>query len=258
MPLAWSEAEREEFRQKLIEELSLTRYVRTTPTPALAKSLGVDLDVLLLAQKLARSGFAPAEDAGIKIRDLHIFSPRALAGPVMVIAKKSGFRVKRGEGTAVGQMVRALMHAAMQTEREPERRPHGQWGPLPGQEDARYRLAGEQEKRAANYHTTTHVTEGLYRAIELRARAEGVSRARYVTLWTADLVDGLLGKLPLIPVSLWQLYGDARAYVLPVRRPIEDSASGAPADKNAGPLPTAATPPALSPCPPEGHARGGR
>jgi len=248
MPFGWSAAEREEFRQSLIEELSLTRYAKLDPSPELAKSLGVDESVLLLAQKLARSGFAPADEPGrVKFKMMHIFCPRALAGPVMVLAKRTQFQHTRGSGTAVGQMVRALMHAAMQTQREPERRPHGQWGPLPGHEDARYRLAAGQDKRAANYHTQAEVTEGLFRAIELRARAEGVSRARYTVLWTADLVDGLLPDLVVVPVSRWQLYADARSYVLPVvSMPVE----------NAGPLPMAATPLALSPCPtPEGQAR---
>jgi hypothetical protein len=249
MPRGWDPAEREEFRQKLIEDLSLTRFARMEPSPELAKGLGVDESVLVLAQKLARAGFAPADEPRIKFCLMNVMCPRALAGPVMVLAKRTLFQHPRGNGTAVGQMARALMHSAMQTEREPERRAHGQWGPLPGCEDARYRLAAGQEKRAIDYHTKAEITEGLNRAIELRARAEGVSRSRYVILWLADLVDGLLPDLPVVPVSRWQLYADEKSYVLPTRISVAE-------EKNAGPLPTAATPPALSPCPtPEGPAR---
>lgn len=215
MPRDWARADKATFRQKLIEDVSLTRFARLAPTEELATSLGVTLDVLVHASKLARAGFAPAE-AHAKFRKLEVFVALGIAAPIVILARRTRFLTSKAEGTGSGQMARALMHAAMQTRREPNNRSHGQWGPLEGCEDARYRLMAGQKDRTTQYHTTTAVTEGLYRAIELRARAYGATRHRYVNLWLADLVDGLLAELVVVPVTRWQLFGDARAYVLPL------------------------------------------
>ena len=88
---------------------------------------------------------------------------------------------------------------------------------------------GGQKDRAKAYHTSVVVTDGLYRAIELRARAHGVTRAHYVKLWLADLVDGQLPWLHVVPVTRWQLYGDERAYVLPITPELPETRPEAPA-----------------------------
>lgn len=206
-----------DFRRELIERLALTEHARVGAMHGrlaeMATELGVTEATLAAAARLARAGFAPMPEPGPGRSRVEVFIAPAVARPLLVLARQRyGWRRTSG----AGYLARSVMHAVMQTEREPTVRARGNWEPLEGCDLARYRLTAQGAPRSKEVHVCVHFSRGLDEAVRLRAMAFGCGRARYVNLWLADLVDGRLADLPIPPVESGQLFESARAYVLPV------------------------------------------
>jgi len=58
------------------------------------------------------------------------------------------------------------------------------------------------------------VTQGLCEALQQRATAIGLSRARYVLLWLADLADDRLKDLTIVPLETGEMCPDRRHFCL--------------------------------------------
>lgn len=208
------------FRRELVERLATTDFARQVALhgkrPGLAESIGVTEGVLDDAARLSRAGFAPAPGALAPITDIATFVPLEIARPLVALSTQMAI--------THSQLARSLLHAAMQTPGEPTPRAGKNWGPLPGCQDARARLDAlytslghnEAPRLRKRFHITIALSDGLRLALDARATAFGVRRSRYVLLWLADLVDGLLGDLTVVGVGIGQLFDDPRAYVLPL------------------------------------------
>ena len=213
----------EDFRRELVERLTATPYARRAafqgPQPELARELGVTAEVLDEAAKLVRVGFAPPDASGARRRALDVFLPPDLERPLLGYAKEVGI------GT--GQVLRNVLHAVLQTEREPYPRSLRSWVPAPvaGAADARRRLEAlgsqvESRRKAPRRstrqkHLRIEMSDGLHVAVGRRATAHGVQIGRYCSLWIADLCDGLLASVLVVPIEAGQTYDDPRSYVLP-------------------------------------------
>lgn len=149
-----------------------------------------------------------------------MFCPTEVFRPLEVLAKRSGF-------SRPAKLLKSLLHAAMQLPREPNTRADKCWGPLPGCEATRLRLASAASppkktargKPKSETHLTVLLSVGLVRAVGHRAEAFGASRTRYVNLWLADLVDGNLSDVAVVPVGKGQMFASEKAYMLPVEGP---------------------------------------
>jgi hypothetical protein len=211
------------FRSRLVEMLAFSgpwarRVANKGPEPGLAAKLGVCEDVVEDAAKLIRGGFVPQK--GARLMPVDLFVPRPIGDHLMPMAERlmmSG-----------AQLVRAILHAAMLTSKEPAPRAPRQWVVRPkGHVKTSARVHGIGFRGAdmvtsypsQRVHLDLQLSRGLVEALDRRAAAYGVTRPRYSLLWVADFVDGRLGPLNIIPVSTGQLYDDARAYVLPAVAP---------------------------------------
>lgn len=170
-----------------------------------AALLGVTFDVLEEAATMAGSGHKPGTPALVK---LDFRCEPTMYRPLSALSHILHMKTSN--------LVRSLLHAAMLTPREPSQRPNRSWKPLVGCEAVRARLAmaATQEGKPL-MHFRFKVSVGLWRAIEQRAVAYGALRTRYMRLWIADLIDGRLAELQLVPVTMTQMYADERSYVLP-------------------------------------------
>jgi len=165
-----------------------------------AKKLGVELDVLEEAAARARSGASTVRPPVF----CDLLGPVRLMRPFAALAER--LHMERAD------LLRSMLHAVLQTPREPTKRPGRQWKPLLGRESVRSALGGSGSRAM---HFKFKVSAGFLRALEQRAVAGGETTQHYIKGWMADLVDGLLADLTLVPVSLADLFEDERAYVLP-------------------------------------------
>lgn len=211
----------EEWRRELVERLALSEMARewalAGPRKGLAKRLGVTESVLRDAAKLARVHFSSGSGPVPKkvLAELHLRPVPELARPYVALAAELKM--------VQGHLFRSVIHAAMQTSREPTKRPGKVWGPLPGCEKYRAWLDGlyyakHDGELVQRGHVHVTCSLGLRDAIGMRAAAYGVRKSHYTHLWLADLVDGLLVDMNLEGVEIGQTYDDAKAYVLPVLR----------------------------------------
>ena len=170
-----------------------------------AAALGVALDVLEEAAAMTGGGHTAGEPA---LQQLDFKCEPSLYRPLSALAHVLHMKTS--------DLCRSLLHAAMLTPDEPSPRPNRSWKPLVGCEAAHARLmmASTRDGKIL-MHFRFKVSRGLYRALEQRATAYGTVRSRYLKLWIADLVDGRLAHLQLVPVPVTQLFADERAYVLP-------------------------------------------
>ncbi len=212
------------FRADLVQRVALTDEARRVAAngmqPGLAEALGVQPDILQQAAVLARRGFA--NQGKIAVREkfdvfLRVELYRAMLG------------MANYHGLTVPTLIRSTLHKVLQMPREPVARSARQWGPLPGCESFRAQmvaLAGPLKKSRKVYvHLDVQATRGFMAALQTRAHAYGVRRARYVLLWMATLCDGFLNDIPMVAVEFGQLFDDEGAYVLPVVGPpvVEES-----------------------------------
>ncbi len=102
-------------------------------------------------------------------------------------------------------LFRSVLHAAMQTTREPTLRGGAA---LTGRDDP----GGSQPARK---HIRFRATAGLAEALERRAAAYGVLPSRYELLWLADFCDWKLRDLEVSPTTAQQTFDTATAYALP-------------------------------------------
>jgi hypothetical protein len=218
-----------EFRRDLIDRLAASPIIMpladgragNDQVEPLALKLGVTPQVLITAVRVARMGLGMSAKMA-----LTVFLPIPVAKCMHVLAKQMDL--------ALGVIIRSVLHAAMQTAREPHAREDvgggraGTWRPLPGSETFREnltvqaprRLFVHHKKRGVKnredcYHTSIDITVGLAEALQRRAAAYRCSRHMYVCLWLADLVDGKLADLPLVPTRLVDCHPDERMYTLP-------------------------------------------
>jgi len=209
----------ERFRRDLVERLARTEFARLWATsgadPEVAESLGVLPGVLDEAAIGARALFgrtAHTDLHAIGGAAFHVHMPSVLANPFCSAAE----RMTMGRG----QLLRSLLHAAMQSPREPTMRPARSWAPAPGQEP--FRAALERRSKIKRIEPGRRLTvacwvqPGLADAVRQRAVAFGVPLMRYLALWVADLVDGLLGAVAIDCVGVAQTFDAASAYALPV------------------------------------------
>lgn len=190
------------------------RVANKGPEPGLAAKLGICEDVLEDAAKLIRGGFVPSK--GARLLPMDMFVPSAISEHLVPLAENSMM--------SGAQLVRAVLHAAMLTSHEPSPRAPRQWV---AHQKGRGRITKQvygvgfrgtsvaTSKPSHRMHLDLQLSRGLVEALDRRAAAFGVTKARYSLLWVADFVDGRLGPLKVTPVSTTQLFDDARAYVLP-------------------------------------------
>lgn len=200
-----------DFRRRLIE-----RIVREDPWIAhsvaasasqveLGAQIGIAPDILEQAANLLRRG-APSEDGNLSRtrlgrRRLRIWLTRDEQTRLKAYA--------HGRELLPGAAIRCLMHAAMQTSREPNARAF-RVPRKPGE-------ALPHELRRHNHELAPQVTNGLYDAIVQRAAAFGVGYNPYCRYWVLDMIDGKLDGLVEIPiVPFLGLHDDPKSYVLPV------------------------------------------
>jgi hypothetical protein len=193
------------FREELVERLAFdSPWGRHTAMygfdQALADDLGVAKQTLLAASVRVREGFVPAEvdEEEARREPMHIDVPAPLAPSMRYVARR--YRMSHG------QLVRALLHTVMQTEREPLMRAARQW---------MLSVDVPVKESGKRIHIGVYVSRGLLRALDARAAAYGVTRRRYIYLWFADMLEGRLSDLVLEPVEVGQMYDDERGYVLP-------------------------------------------
>lgn len=196
-------------RARIVELLSGTDHAlfaaENGSTLDNASALGVTLDVLEEAATLAGGGHAAGEPALVQ---LDFRCEPTVYRPLSALAHVLHMKTS--------DLVRSLLHAAMLTPREPSPRPNRSWKPLVGCEAVRARLTMASTRSGTSLmHFRFKVSRGLARAVEQRAAAYGAVRLRYVKLWLADLIDGRLADLQLVPVPMTQLFADEHAYVLP-------------------------------------------
>lgn len=207
-----------EFRRELIERLALTNDARSVAhyghQEGLADRLGVTEDVLAEAAVLARAGFAPkvwsTSGAQVLRMEMNPTAPLAMA----LSGCATDIDVKPIT------LVRSMLHAAMLSTCEPSpREKYSKWGPLPGSEAIRKRYTDLSQINVTGNHRYSMrplITVGLRDALDRRAQAYGTTRARYVLLWLAELVDGRLVHFKIVPVEVRQMLDAADAYVLPL------------------------------------------
>jgi hypothetical protein len=208
------------FRRALIEQLAFetpfAKRAAMRDQPGLAAKLGITEDLLAEAADLVRSGFLRVKLVGPAIINLEIFMQREFGDAFELLAT--------AHDMSRGQLMRALLHAAMHTPREPNPRAPRRWTKgiaIRGGIGIQGRIV--KNHPATRVHLEFEITRGLASALGRRAAAYGVTRTRYMLLWAADLVDGQLGDLVIIPVDTGQLFDDENGYVLPVANTVLES-----------------------------------
>lgn len=215
------------FRLDLVDRLARMAAVRAVAKgevygPDLARSLGVLPETLRDAARVAVMASANACAA-----------PRKLCRVELIVEGRHAteyHRRSRELAAAMGlgnpdSFLRSVFHAAMQTEREPARRPlDDPWMPLPGVKrppiSPRFRnLLPKFSKTVTWPHLRQAFTLslGLAQALEARSAAFGVTRSHYMRAWLADLFDGKLHDLRIDVAEPLACYVRAEEYVLPVR-----------------------------------------
>ncbi len=206
----------DKFRRDLIERLAFEgpwgrsvamRGIRE----GLGKSLGVTDDVLQDAAAAVRAGYRISKKTTASVVSINVFMQEPLGEQFTKLAQAS--EMDRG------QLIKALLHAGMQTAYEPSHRAPRQWG-VRGKKPKRPIGIGFQGKvltadLASRTHFEVELSRGLGKALGRRAAVYGVTRSRYVLLWIADMVDGMLSELPILPVDTGMLFEDETGYVLP-------------------------------------------
>ena len=204
-------AKAREFRGRLVRRLAFGGWwsrrlaLHDRLDPRVARQLGVQPAVLREAASLYRSTYV---FPGAKVTPL---VPLDVELPVPIFAELA-LRAKLLR-MMPGQMVRATLHASMRLQREPAPRAP------PGTRAGRKRIRGIAfggriltVPGDGRRHICTTVSRGLYAALEQRAAARRISRARYVQLWLADLAEGLLDDVAIVPVEIGAMFDDERAY----------------------------------------------
>jgi hypothetical protein len=196
-------------RARIVELLSGTDHAvfaaENGASPDNAALLGVALDVLEEAAAMAGGGHKAGAPALVKV---DFRCEPSMYRPLSALAHILHMKTS--------DLLRSLLHAVMQTPREPSPRPNRSWKPLVGCEAVRARLTMASTRDGTTLmHFRFKVSSGLYRALCARAAAHGSVLNRYVKLWMADLIDGRLSELQLVPVPVTQLFADERSYVLP-------------------------------------------
>ena len=196
-------------RARIVELLAGTDHAlfaaENGASPENAALLGVALDVLEEAAAMAGGGHKAGTPALVQ---LDFRCEPTMYRPLSALAHILHMKTS--------DLVRSLLHAAMLTPREPSPRPNRSWKPLVGCEAVRARLTMASVRDGATLmHFRFKVSGGLYRAVSARAAAHGSVLNRYVKLWLADLIDGRLSDLQLVPVPMTQLFADERSYMLP-------------------------------------------
>src|SRR5260370_20208886 len=177
--------------------------------PALARQLGVQADALREAVQLYRTGSVSGAPQVSALVSLDVELPTTIFHCLANLA----FEI----GMSPGQLVRATLHAVMRGARSPTPRfpsVHEQARPRERIRGIVFRDQVLTAKGDTRRHVFTTVSHGLYVALEQRAAAGGVSRARYVLLWLADLVDGLLGDVAIEPIESGQMFESPERYCL--------------------------------------------
>ncbi|MDD1678980.1 MAG: hypothetical protein LUO93_07365 [Methanomicrobiales archaeon] len=182
-----------------------------------AEKVGVSPAAMREAVALAREGFSSVPGTLSKIVNLKTTVPIDM---YMVIDEKCLHHKMRRPHS----LVQALMHFAMQSEREPTERKDWKL-PLPGREPYRAKfLAAASKRREKGYHKKGDmvqidfkVTDGLSSAIGMRATAKGTFLSRYVRLWLADMCDGLLDEWGIHPVDEGEMFDVPESYAIPAR-----------------------------------------
>lgn len=197
------------FRRKLVERIAFEtpygrRWAIRGPNLELAKMLGVEPAVLDDAAALLRGGALPLDGPPLLAR-LEFVVPVELSAPFAQIGESLDM--------GVGQLVRSMMHAVLQTTREPAVRTGGIWRLRGKRVETGVPKARDQKTWAA---WCVKVSAGMSEALFLRAHAFGVTRTRYTLLWMADLIDGKLTDLMLDPITPEQTFATQAEYVLPV------------------------------------------
>ncbi len=235
-------SEETEFRRELTRRLAVTDTAksfvlngREDKLESLADSLGVIPQILKEAIALTRSGYNIECDpvVGTKKR-LFIYTTTEIFTAANTVRK-------RGRFSNVGALMAALMHAAMQTQREPTSRSNARLDPLDdagidfrakliaesthlkketrtySRSKAKTKNVKERYVRPDHVHSVVMVSRGLDLAIQMRSTAfGGIAKSKYINLWLADLVDGRLNDLAVLPVICGQMFDSERSYVLPV------------------------------------------
>ena len=200
----------EQFRKKLIAELTYkTRWPRQVALhggeEGLAVRLGVQEDVLTEAIRLSRLGFRLPDrpgKPGPKPSKLVLFHVHY---PVEIMSLANNLALELGR--APTNLLRDLLHAAMQTTSEPS-----------GEPRMRYRKIILRGKLLSGRFADENVriSPALKDVIHCRAIAYGQTAHAYVRCWLLDLVEGRLGYLKMPPIRPSQMFDSVDAYVMPV------------------------------------------
>lgn len=220
------------MRRHLVDHLVEQEGARLRTTikdpEALARGIGVTLDVLKQAVRLARVAYANEHVA--VIRNMNVLSPAPIRRHVLAAGAHYGFPL--GDYTT---FLRSLFHAVMQTSFEPMVRGHSlrryqeglrRYGVALDPHPKGHRLklipVSQFTSRGGDVTLSNHqrirINKGLYDALKERARAYGKTSATYGLLWLLDAIDGLLPKALIFePVRFKDLFPRAENYVLPVK-----------------------------------------
>ena len=198
-----------QFRQKLVLELASTRWPRRialygVEDEHLASKLGVRKDVLNDAINLVRSGFRSPEQQNEGAEPSKLVQLR-MHYPVEVMTLVANLATEMN--TATTNLVRDLLHAAMQTSHEPSHQPR-----------LRQRKAVLRGKLLSGVVTHEYMllSPALKECVQYRAIAYGETPHGYVRAWLVDLVEGRLGHIDIQSIRLSQMFDSIEAYVIPV------------------------------------------
>lgn len=208
----WIAAERVRLIDWIATNELVQDAIRYDYAENLPAALGLDRALFDLACRSARVNYGVA-----RMVQLDLFVPWELARCTRALAASYG--------PSTRSFLRSLLHAVLQTTREPARRAlRGQdrWKPLNDQAAERRKRLVEAPSsgrvgRGGWWHPEVLVSKGLAEALEARAAACEFARNRhqYAICWIADYCDGLLVDLPIQIVKLEETFATAEHYVLP-------------------------------------------
>lgn len=197
-------------------DLALTPLARAWARGAVSKEIaklaGVHESVLDEAAALLRQVKSPGHES--EYIHLQYKLPFVLAERVRGMAEKLGW--------TRADLFRSFFHYAMQTDREPSRRPHARnLSTTPDCEAFRETFKPKKPKvyegrEPVQSKLSVRVRHALERVVKLRATAYGVRTTTYVRLWLTDLVDGLLSDMIFDLVSTEQTFEKISDYHHPV------------------------------------------
>lgn len=199
--------EAREFRRDLVETLALRTpwaqmVVEKGGNTKLWRALGVTSTVVRDAVALYQKNEDSLEKAGIRVR------LKSVSLWVMREANKKLIETSKKAQMQQGDFVLAILHAAMQTEREPTLRPF--------RDGRQRRYVTEQAKERYRSKIRVTMAKGLLYALDARSRAFGLTISQYIHAWIDDLNDGKLKDLVVAPVDPRDTFVDEKKYRLPM------------------------------------------